>query len=81
MMTMEEKEQNPIIPMNILPITNFRHGVHTRSQLLLTPRSEAGCQDTITGSSGLMDRYLVRRMAQIIKPMHTSHHQTGIQFP
>ena len=42
------------------------------------PQDEAGCQDAITGSSGHMDRYLVRRMAQIIKPMHTSHHQTGI---
>ena len=37
----------------------------------LDSQDEAGCQDTITGSSGLMDRYLVRRMAQIIKPMYT----------
>ena len=41
-------------------------------------QDEAGCQDTVTGSSELMDRYLVRRMAQIIKPMHTSYHQTSI---
>ena len=42
------------------------------------PQDEAGCQDTITGSSALMDRYLDRCMAQIIKPMYTSYHTTGI---
>ena len=41
-------------------------------------QDEAGCQDTGKGSSGLMDRYVIRCMSQLIKPMYTSYHQTGI---
>ena len=41
-------------------------------------QDEAGCQDTITGSSGLMVRYIIRCMSQVIRPMYTSYHQTGI---
>ena len=41
-------------------------------------QDEAGCQDTGKGSSELMDRYVIRCMAQVIKPMYTSFHQTGV---
>ena len=41
-------------------------------------QDEAGCQDTGKGSSGLMDRYFIRCMGQVIKLMYTSYHQTGI---
>lgn len=41
-------------------------------------QDEAGCQDTETGSSGLMDRYVVRCVSQLIAPMYKSYHLTGI---
>ena len=41
-------------------------------------QDEAGCQDTGKGSSGLMDRYVIRCTSQVIKPMYKSFHQTGI---
>ena len=41
-------------------------------------QDEAGCQDTGKGSSGLMDRYVVRYMPQLMTPMYRSFHQTGI---
>ena len=34
-------------------------------------QDEAGCQDTGRRSSGLMDRYVIRRMTQMIAPVQT----------
>ena len=41
-------------------------------------QDEAGCQDTGKGSSGLTDKYVVRRMSQLMTPMSRSFHQTGV---
>ena len=41
-------------------------------------QDEAGCQDTGKGSSGLMDRYVVRCMSQLMTPMYRSYHQMSI---
>ena len=40
-------------------------------------QDEAGRQDTGKGSSGLMDRYVIRCMTQIIAPMYRSYHLLG----
>ena len=37
-------------------------------------QDEAGCQDTGRGSSGLMDRYVIRCIAQVIKPSQAYVH-------
>ena len=41
-------------------------------------QDEAGCQDGGKGSSGLMDRYIVRCVTQLIAPLHKSYHLLSI---